>query len=159
MAPRFWTKEDGGRKPGSVPGRFRCPNRFLTSLCLRPLSRSAFHHRVREKAGGLGRGPPHQPSGVPRPWWLGRTVIRGGGRAPRAQNRGLKDQSRPDVVVAGGGVVLLDVGLGVEAEGPEGVDPAADALAVAAARAGLAAEGEVIFDRGAVRVSVDEPPL
>src|SRR5208282_2552097 len=65
---------------------------------------------------------------------------------PRTQDQKLKDQSGSDVVVTGGGVVLLDDGGGINAEGAQEVDPAADAIAVAAARAGLAAEGEVVLD-------------
>src|SRR6187455_3062079 len=53
------------------------------------------------------------------------------------------------VVVAGRGVVPEDPGEPVEVEVPQVVDPAADALAVAAARAPLAAVGVVPGDRAA----------
>ena len=73
----------------------------------------------------------------------------GAGR-PSTKDSGSRTQGplRVRVIVAGGGVVLLDDGGGVEGKVPKVVDPAADAIAVAAAAA-PAAEGVVVFDRDA----------
>src|SRR4051812_6277379 len=91
-------------------------------------------------AGVFSTSPPHGP----RPWRLGRATIRGG----EAERQGLriKDHSGEDIIVAGGGVVLLDDGRGVEGEDAEIVDAPADALAVAATTAPSAAVGMVLGD-------------
>src|SRR5262245_60476706 len=84
--------------------------------------------------------PPHGP----RPWWLGRATVRGG-EAERPGHR-TKDHSGEDIIVAGGGVVLLDDGRGVEGEDAENVDAPADALAAAATTSPGAAFGMVLGD-------------
>src|SRR5438270_738593 len=54
--------------------------------------------------------------------------------------------SREDVVVAGGGMVLLDDAHAVEDERPQVVEAAAHAVAIAAPGAALATEGAVLGD-------------
>src|SRR5262249_57775131 len=54
---------------------------------------------------------------------------------------------RENVVVAGGGVVLLDDGRRVEGERPVVIHAAAHAVAVAAPGPSVTAEGQVDFDR------------